>query len=247
MTPDDTTMSLIGHLEELRSRLVKALLAIAVGFVPSYVFADRLFTVLREPLLRACPDCTLIGTGPTEAFFTKIKVAFIAALFLASPGVFYQLWRFVAPGLYAHEKRYVWPFVGFCSFFFVLGGGFCYAVVLPIAYAFFIGQFELIAVEATLRISEYLSFTSRSLLAFGITFQLPVLSFFFSRLGLLTHRTLIGAFRYAVLLIFVLAAILTPPDAVSQILLAGPLILLYGVSIGVAYVCATGPDDHDAT
>lgn len=243
MTPDDTTMSLIGHLEELRSRVVKALLSVAVAFVPTYVFADRLFTFLREPLLQACPDCTLIGTSPTEAFFTKLKVAFIAALFLASPGVFYQLWRFVAPGLYVHEKRYVWPFVGFCSCFFVLGGGFCYVVVLPVAYAFFIEQFESIDVEATLRISEYLSFSSRILLAFGLTFQLPILSFFFSRLGLLTHRTLIGAFRYAVLVIFVLAAVLTPPDAVSQILLAGPLILLYGVSIGVAYVFGKAPDD----
>ncbi len=246
MTPDDTAMSLIGHLEELRSRIVKALLTIAVGFVPTYVFADWLFAFLREPLLRTCPDCALIGTSPTEAFFTKIKVAFIAALFLASPGVFYQLWQFVAPGLYPHEKRYVWPFVGFCSFFFVLGGGFCYTVVLPIAYAFFIEQFESIDVEATLRISEYLGFSSRTLLAFGITFQLPVLSFFFSRLGLLTHRTLIGAFRYAVLIIFVLAAVLTPPDAVSQILLAGPLILLYGLSIGVAYVFGKAPDNHGA-
>ena len=254
MTPDDTTMSFIGHLEELRSRLVKALLAVAVAFLPMFtavaflpVFADWLFTVLREPLLRACPDCMLIGTSPTEAFFTKFKVAFVAALFLASPGVFYQLWRFVAPGLYAHEKRYVWPFVGFCSFFFLLGGGFCYAVVLPISYAFLIGQFESIEVEATLRISEYLSFSLRLLLAFGITFQLPVLSFFFSRIGLLTHRTLISAFRYAVLVIFVLAAVLTPPDIVSQILLAGPLLLLYGLSIGVAYVFATGPDDYAAT
>ena len=245
MTPDDMTMSLIGHLEELRSRVVKALLAIAVAFVPTYVFADWLFAFLRDPLLQACPDCMLIGTSPTEAFFTKIKVAFIAALFLASPGVFYQLWRFVAPGLYVHEKRYVWPFVGFCSFFFILGGGFCYVVVLPIAYTFFIEQFESIDVEATLRISEYLSFSSRTLLAFGVTFQLPILSFFFSRIGLLTHRTLIGAFRYAVLVIFVLAAVLTPPDAISQLLLAGPLILLYGVSIGVAYVFAKAPDEQD--
>lgn len=244
MTPDDTSMSLMGHLEELRSRIVKALLSIAVAFVPTYVFADWLFGFLREPLLHACPDCSLIGTSPTEAFFTKIKVAFIAALFLASPGVFYQVWRFVAPGLYAHEKRYVWPFVGFCSFFFVLGGGFCYTVVLPIAYAFFIEQFESIDVEATLRISEYLSFSARTLLAFGVTFQLPILSFFFARIGLLTHRTLIGAFRYAILVIFVLAAVLTPPDAISQLLLAGPLILLYGLSIGVAYVFARAPDEN---
>lgn len=245
MTSDDSTMSLIGHLEELRSRVLRALAAMALAFIPTYFFADLLFEFLQGPLLQVCPDCKLIGTNPTEAFFTKIKVAFIAALFIASPMVFYQVWQFVAPGLYENEKRYVWPFVVFCSFFFILGAGFCYVVVLPIAYAFFIEQFESIDVEATLRISEYLTFTSRTLLAFGVTFELPILTFFFSRIGLLTHHMLIGAFRYAVLVIFVLAAILTPPDAVSQILLAGPLIVLYGVSIGVSYFFAKASKAED--
>ena len=245
MTPDDNAMSLMGHLEELRSRIVKAVLAMGLAFVPTYFFADFLFGFLQDPLLQACPDCKLIGISPTEAFFTKIKVALIAALFVASPAVFYQIWQFIAPGLYANEKRYVWPFVAFCSFFFVLGAGFCYVVVLPIAYAFFLEQYESIGVEATFRISEYLTFTSRTLLAFGVTFELPVLSFFFARIGLVTHTLLVNAFRYAVLVIFVLAAILTPPDAVSQVLLAGPLILLYGVSIGVAYVFAKAPQAED--
>ncbi len=245
MTPDDSSMSLMGHLDELRSRIIKALLAMLVAFIPTYFFADLLFAFLQDPLLQSCPDCKLIGISPTEAFFTKIKVAFIAALFVASPAVFYQMWQFVAPGLYVNEKRYMWPFVGFCSFFFILGAGFCYVVVLPIAYAFFLEQYASIHVEATLRISEYLTFTSRTLLAFGVTFQLPILTFFFARIGLLTHHTLIGAFRYAVLVIFVLAAILTPPDAVSQILLAGPLIILYGMSIGVAYFFAKAPNESE--
>ena len=134
------------------------------------------------------------------------------------------------------ERRYVWPFVIFCSFFFVLGAGFCYTVVLPIAYAFFLGEFRSIGVQATLKISEYLTFTARTLLAFGVTFELPVFAFFFARVGLITHHTLIGAFRYAAVGVFILAAILTPPDAISQMLLAGPLLLLYVLSIGVAYV-----------
>ncbi len=245
MTPDDSSMSLMGHLDELRSRIVKVILATGLAFVPAYFFADFLFGFLREPLSQSCIGCKLIGTGPTEAFFTKIKVALIAALFLASPVVFYQIWQFIAPGLYATEKRYVWPFVAFCSFFFLLGAGFCYVVVLPLVYTFFLEQYESIGVEATLRISEYLTFTARTLLAFGVTFELPILTFFFARIGLVTHTLLINSFRYAVLVIFVLAAILTPPDAVSQVLLAGPLIILYGVSIGVAYFFAKAPKAED--
>lgn len=245
MTPDDNSMSLMGHLDELRSRIVKAALAMGLAFVPAYFFADFLFGFLQEPLSQSCIDCKLIGTGPTEAFFTKIKVALIAALFLASPAVFYQIWQFIEPGLYANEKRYVWPFVAFCSFFFLLGAGFCYLVVLPIAYAFFLEQYESIGVDATLRISEYLTFTARTLLAFGVTFELPILTFFFARIGLVTHTLMINVARYAVLVIFILAAILTPPDAISQVLLAGPLIFLYGLSIGVAYVFAKAPKAGD--
>jgi len=179
----------------------------------------------------------LIGTGLAEAFFTKLKVSLIAALFLASPAVFYQIWQFIAPGLYEHERRYVIPFVVFASFFFALGAGFCHMVVLPVAYAFFIEQYQTIDVEATLRISEYLTFTARMLLAFVVTFELPVLAFFFARIGLINHKMLISALRYAVVIIFIVAAVLTPgPDVASQLFLATPLLLLYGLSIGVAYV-----------
>ena len=139
--------------------------------------------------LHRLPDAPpIVGLAPTEAFFAKLKVAFIAAIFAASPVVFYQLWQFVAPGLYQNEKRYVIPFVLFASFFFLLGAGFCYQVVLPIAFAFFLDEYKTIGVQATLRISEYFSFTSRMLLAFGVTFELPVLSFFFARVGLITHQ-----------------------------------------------------------
>jgi sec-independent protein translocase protein TatC len=238
MASDDHTMPLTGHLEELRWRLIRSLLAVGIAFLPCYFFANVLFQFLTRPLhLAASEQLTLIGTGVVEAFFTKLKVSFIAALFLAIPVVLYQVWQFVAPGLYTHEKRYVWPFIGFGSLFFLLGAGFCYEVVLPVAYTFFLQEYQTIGVQAALRISEYLSFTSRMLLAFGVTFELPILAFFFSRVGLITHSTLLGFFRYAVLVIFILAAMLTPgPDVASQLLLAGPLLLLYGVSIGVAYV-----------
>jgi sec-independent protein translocase protein TatC len=238
MASDDRTMPLTGHLEELRWRLITSLVAVGVAFIPCYFFANVLFDFLTRPLLQVTQEpLNLIGTGVVEAFFTKLKVSFIAALFLATPVVLHQVWQFVAPGLYANEKRYVWPFICFGSLFFLLGAGFCYAVVLPVAYAFFLEEYKSIGVQPTLRISEYLTFTSRILLAFGVTFELPILAFFFARIGIITHKTLLGFFRYAVLAIFILAAVLTPgPDVASQLLLAGPLLLLYGVSIGVAYV-----------
>ena len=246
MALDDRTMPLLGHLEELRWRLVKALLAVVVAFVPTYAFVTTLFTLLLRPLYRLPDAPPIVGLAPTEAFFAKLKVAFIAAIFAASPVVFYQLWQFVAPGLYQNEKRYVIPFVLFASLFFLLGAGFCYQVVLPIAYAFFLDEYKTIGVQATLRISEYFSFTSRMLLAFGVTFELPVLTFFFTRVGLITHRTLLDFFRYSVVGIFIVAAVLTPgPDVASQLLLAGPLLLLYLVSIGVAYVFGTRRDENE--
>jgi sec-independent protein translocase protein TatC len=237
MASDDRTMPLTGHLEELRWRLITSLVAVGVAFIPCYFFANVLFDFLARPLRQVTQEpLNLIGTGVIEAFFTKLKVSFIAAIFLATPVVLHQVWQFVAPGLYANEKRYVWPFICFGSLFFLLGAGFCYAVVLPVAYAFFLEEYKSIGVQPTLRISEYLTFTSRLLLAFGVTFELPILAFFFSRIGIITHKTLLGFFRYAVLAIFILAAVLTPgPDVASQLLLAGPLLLLYGVSIGVAY------------
>jgi len=235
---DERTMPLLDHLEELRSRLIKMLIAVGIAFLPAYVFASPLFALLTHPLQQATADpVAIIGTSPTEAFFTKLKVSFIAGLFAASPAVFYQIWQFVAPGLYAHEKRYVGPFVLFGTLFFLLGAWFCYEMVVPVAYRFFLEEYKTIGVQPTLRISEYLTFTTRMLLAFGVTFELPVFAFFFARVGLVTHATLLGFFRYAVLGIFILAAILTPgPDVASQLLLAGPLLLLYGLSIGVAYM-----------
>lgn len=239
----DVKMPLTAHLEELRWRLIKALIAIAVGFLISYNFADFLFAFLTRPLLALEPSgdqadaVRLIGTGVVEAFFTKLKVSAIAALFLASPVILYQLWQFIAPGLYATEKRYAKPFVCFGTFFFVSGAWFCYTMVLPVGYRFFLAEYATIHVSPQIRISEYLSFTARMLLAFGATFELPVITFFLARLGFVTHRGMLRTVRYAILIIFIVAAVLTPgPDVASQLLMAGPLLVLYGASIGVAYV-----------
>jgi sec-independent protein translocase protein TatC len=236
----DARMPLTAHLEELRWRLVRALLAVAAGFALCYAFAQHLVAFLLRPLTALRPDQPLvIGTGVTEAFFTKLKVSLIAGVFVASPVIFYQAWQFVAPGLYRAEKRVALPFAIAASFFFVVGAAFCYWLVFPVAYAFFLEEFTSIGVAPEIRISEYLSFTARTLLGFGVTFELPVATFFLAKVGLVTHRTLITHGRYAIVAIFIVAAVLTPgPDVASQMMMATPLLVLYALSIGVAYLAA---------
>lgn len=233
-------MPFTGHLEELRSRLIRSLLAVVAAFSLSFTFAEQIFAILTAPLLRLqAPGLSLIGTGVPEAFFTKIKVAVIAALFLAFPVILWESWQFVAPGLYEHERRYARSFVFFGTLLFLVGAYFCYAVVFEAGYGFFLKRYEALGVRPAIRVGEYLSFASQLLLAFGVIFELPVAAFFLTRIGVLNHQFLIHQFRYAVIFLFILAAILTPPDIVSQILLAVPLILLYGVSIGVSYFART--------
>ena len=235
----DLEMPLTAHLEELRWRIVKSILAIGAGFLLAYLYADQLFEILIRPLTLAAEGSTvkIIGTGITEAFFTKLKVAAIAGVFLGSPVVLFQAWRFVSPGLHEEEKYHVIPFVLFGTAFFVGGGLFCYEFVFEVGYRFFLEQYATIGIEPAIRISEYLSFTSRMLLAFGVTFELPVVAFFLARTGMIDHNTLIAPWRYAIIVIVTVAAILTPgPDVASQMLLATPLLFLYVVSIGVAYV-----------
>ncbi len=234
----DSYMTFTEHLEELRWCLIKSLGAIVLAFALSYFFSDRIFAFVVAPLKRILqPGQSLIGTGVAEAFFIEIKVALVAGVFLAGPFIFYQIWRFLAPGLQEGEKRLVIPFVLCSSLFFIGGAYFCYLVVLPFAFLYFIDQYRSLGVSPEIRIGEYFTFFVRMVLAFGTAFELPVFTFFLVRLGIWNHRFLWRQFRYAILVIFILAAILTPgPDVISQILLAVPLTLLYVLSIGVAYV-----------
>jgi len=245
----DVKMPLTQHLEELRWCLIKSIIAVTVGGIVAYNFSEALFAFLIRPLSQNTQSTVdLIGTGVTEAFFTKLKVSAIAGVFLGSPIVFYQAWRFIAPGLYETEKRFALPFMFSATIFFILGGAFCYYAVFPVGYAFFIQQYQSISVQPAIRISEYLSFSSRMLLAFGGTFELPVITFFMARVGFVTHVTMLRSLRYAILVIFIVAAVLTPgPDVASQLLMAGPLLVLYGISIGVAYVFGATPQTSDAT
>jgi sec-independent protein translocase protein TatC len=236
----DLELPLTGHLEELRSRLVKVLAATTVAFAICYPQAQHIFDFLTAPLMKAAADSPdkveLIGTGVAEAFFTRLKVSLIASLFLALPVILYQGWKFVLPGLRGREAAYGRAFVLVGSMFFVVGAWFCYGVVFDYGFPFFLSEYARIGIEPVIRISEYLSFTSRMLLAFGLTFEMPVATFFLARVGLVTHLTLIRYLRYAVIVVFIVAAILTPPDVVSQVLMAGPLMVLYALSIGVAYL-----------
>lgn len=234
----DSYMTFTEHLEDLRWCLLKSLGAVVVTFAVSYFFSDRIFAFMVAPLKQILhPGESLIGTGVAEAFFIEIKVALVAGVFLACPVLFYQIWRFIVPGLHEGEKKQIIPFVVSTSLFFVGGAYFCYRAVLPFAFLYFIDQYRSLGVSPEIRIGEYFTFFFRMVLAFGVTFELPVFTFFLVRLGIWDYRFLWRQFRYAILVIFILAAILTPgPDVVSQILLAVPLTLLYLLSIGVAYV-----------
>ena len=242
-------MPLTAHLEELRTRLIRALLAIAIGFAACYGFSEPLVFFLIRPLQSIRPEQSLvIGTGVTDAFFTKLKVAAVAGIVLASPAVFYQAWQFVAPGLYERERRVALPFSLAASFFFVTGAAFCYYAVFPVAFRFFLEQFTSIDIAPQIRVNEYLSFVSRMLLAFGATFELPVATFFLARIGLVTHRMMMAVWRYAIVVIFIVAAVLTPgPDVASQMLMATPLLILYGLSIGIAYLVGRPSSGEEAS
>lgn len=232
--PTKGEMTLFEHLAELRYRLLVSLSAIIVGSFVAYEFVGPLFAFLTQPFFSHFPADSLIGTGPAEAFVLKLKVAVFGAIIGVSPILFFQVWKFIEPGLLDHEKRYIVPFLVFTTSLFLLGCALAYYFVLPISFQFFSGQYGSIAITPQIRVSENLSFILQTVLAFGVVFQMPILTFFLARLGIIDDKMLIDFGRYAVVAIFIIAAILTPPDVVTQFLLAGPLLLLYGISILVA-------------
>ncbi len=239
---EDAKMPLIDHLIELRNRLMYSVIAIVVAFAVCYAFSDRIYAFLVQPLadiLAGQEGRRMIFTGLTEAFFTYIKVAFWAGCFLSFPIIANQIWMFVAPGLYKHEKRAFMPFLVATPFLFFLGGAMVYYFVMPLAWRFFLG-FEMpttgpdqLPIEFEARVGEYLSLVMALIFAFGIAFQLPILLTLLIRAGLLSTRSLVEKRRYAIVFAFVIAAILTPPDVISQVSLAVPLMGLYEISIWI--------------
>src|SRR6266542_4746987 len=178
-------MPFTAHLAELRSRLIKSALAVGVAFFACFAVVDDIFAILAAPVRRLhIRGLMLIGTAVTEAFFTKMTVSFVAAVMLASPVLLWQAWQFIAPGLYEHEKRYTRSFVFFGSLFFLVGAAFCYYVVLQLGLGFLLRRYEAIGVQPLIQIGDYLSLISRLVLALGVTFELPVVAYFLSRVGL---------------------------------------------------------------
>ena len=231
-------MTLTEHLEELRWCVLKSILAVVLASAVSYFFTDAIFAFVVAPLRQNLqPGQNLIGTSVTEAFFVEIKVALAAGVLFSSPFIFYQIRRFIAPGLSRRERKWVLPFVLCATVFFVSGAFFCYRFVLPVAFKYFIEQYESLGVNPAIRIGEYFTFFFRMVLAFSATFELPVFTFFLVRVGIWDYRFMLRSFRYALVIIFVIAAMLTPtPDVINQSLLAVPMLILYLLSIGIAYI-----------
>lgn len=232
---EETKMSLTEHLLELRNRLTRAFIAVGIGFLGCWYFRDYLFDIITRPLITALPEKSyLIFTGLTQAFFTYMKISFFASLILTSPFIFYQVWKFIAPALLPTEKKYVVPFVLSSTILFLGGVLFGYLVVLPPAFRFFV-SFNNDYLQAMISFADYLSLFIKFLLGFGLSFQLPIMMFFLAKLGIVNAKMLSKQRKFAILLIFITAAILTPsPDALSQILMALPLLFLYEVSIVIA-------------
>lgn len=234
--PDEKPMSLLDHLNEMRWRLVRCFIAAAVGFCLCWAFVEPIFGVLVKPLLAVLPagGNAMYSTMP-EAFFIRMFVACIAGLFVASPVIFYQIWAFISPGLYEEEKLFIVPVAIISAVFFVGGALFCYHIVFPFAFQFFM-SYNTEQIRVMPRISDYVDFVLKLLIAFGLIFEMPLFAFFLSRMGVLTAAMMRQARRYAILGIFIVAAILTPPDVLSQLLMAAPMLVLYEVSVIVAAV-----------
>jgi len=230
---DSSKAPLLDHLIELRKRLLWSFAALGIAFGICLYFARPIFAFLVQPLLRAGQG-RLIYTNLFEAFFVDIKVAFFAAIMLAFPVIATQIWRFVAPGLYSKEKRAFLPFILLTPFLFLLGASLAYFFAMPVALHFLLsyqGDVGGVSQEALPGVGNYLSFVTRFIFGFGVAFLLPVLLMLLERAGLVTRQQLKSGRRYAIVVAFVISAVLTPPDVVSQLLLAIPLVLLYEMSL----------------
>lgn len=232
--PDE--MTFLEHLEDLRKRIFYSFLALIIAVIPAWFFHKDIYNILARPVTQYLPEGDKLAfIKLTEPFMLYIKVSLLTAILFTSPFLFLQFWYFVAPGLYRKEKKYVIPFVLFSSFFFTLGALFGYFIVFPWACRFFLGMGA--DFQAVITVGEYFSLAFRVLLGIALVFELPTLVFFLSRMGIITARWMVKNFKYAVLFVFIIAAIITPtPDMVTQSIIAVPMLGLYGLSILIALI-----------
>jgi sec-independent protein translocase protein TatC len=229
-------MSFLEHLDELRRRLIRAVLALVLGFFAAWGFHVRIFQFLTAPLRRACPKAEFIYTSPTEALMLYMKMSFFVGIFVAAPLILYQVWAFVAPGLYPHEKRYALPFIFFGTLCFTGGAAFGHYYLFPLTFAF-LGDFAGGEMRFMPKVGEYFTFYSWFLLGIGLVFETPIVIFILARIGLVTPGFLLRKFKYAVLIAFIVAAVITPtPDIVTQSMLAIPMLGLYLIGVLVAWM-----------
>lgn len=238
-------MNFLDHLEELRGRLIKSIVAVIICAVPCAIYWNKIFAILMVyPLRYANPKPHLIFTAPTEAIILSMKIALVGGMVVAVPFIFYQLWAFVSPGLYGKEKKVVLPIVISSSLSFFLGIGFAY-IIIPLMIKV-LSAFGAGIMEPYFKASEYISFLIKISLAFGLIFELPVVCYVLTKMGIVGPKFLINKIRHAVVLIFVVAALLTPPDVLSMLFLAAPLLIIYGVSILVSFLAQERSHEHGA-
>jgi sec-independent protein translocase protein TatC len=252
---DGKPMTFWEHLDELRARLIRSVLALFAGCLVAWQFHGKILEFLEQPYFRAWQgaglpgDVTLNAQAPAAPFFAYLKLSLIGGAALAAPVVFYQLWSFVAPGLYAKEKKYIIPFVSLSTLLFVGGGYFAWRGVIPISFRYFLSLSHEsglghVVITPMYFVGEYIDFCLQVMLGFGLTFQLPMLLLFLSIAGVVNYLTLIKFGRWFILIAFIVAAVLTPPDVVSQLMMAIPMCLLYAVSIGLVYVFGKPPTEE---
>ncbi len=230
------------HLVELRKRLAISMATVIVFAFVAFGFNQEIIAIVKAPLLGVVNGDPFIGG--IGIFFTALKISIFTGFLFALPVVFGQLWLFVAPGLYENEKKYILPFVGVSTFMFLLGAAFAYWIVIPLGFQF-LWMFAGSLVNFLQTLDEYVGIFTKLLFGFGIAFELPVFLFFMGMLGLITDKTLKDFFGYAVVIIFVIAALLTPPDVITQLLMAAPLVLLYGLSIVIVRMVNPYEEDGD--
>jgi len=239
---DPNKMSILDHLEELRARLIRTAIAITLGFFVGWYFSEPIYEFVAAPALTELPPGTKLAyTGISDPFLLYTKIALLAGLFIASPYVLWQLWMFVSPGLYRKEKKWVFPFVFFTTLFFFLGGAFAYYAVVPYACSYFISLGNEAGFQPVLTVRELLSFELQLILGTGGIFEMPVLIFFLTRIGVVTPAFLWHYFGHAMFVIWLIAAWVTPPDVFSMMLVGFPMTALYLISIGVSWVFRPRP------